>query len=70
MIIKRRKPQDYQVVWEWTNGQDMIFGMRQITDYVFASTAERAIAKVRKQVMDEYADVQRKDITIISVTIV
>lgn len=69
-MIKRRKPQDYEVVWEWTEPKGMIFGERKVTDYVFATTAERAIAKVRKQLMDEYSDVQRKDITILSVTIV
>lgn len=69
-MIKRRKPQDYEVVWEWAEGKDMIFGTRKVTDYVYATTAERAIAKVRKLVMDEYSDVQRKDITIISATIV
>ncbi|AZS07946.1 hypothetical protein SEA_KABOCHA_95 [Gordonia phage Kabocha] len=69
MTIQRRKPQEYEVRWQWTDPDKNGLTDRMMTDYVFATTAERAIAKVRKNLSDEYT-VTRKDTTFLEVRMV
>ena len=57
-----RKP-NYSVKWEWKN-PDLVGNYRQMTDLVFATNAERAINKVRRDVEAEYK-VTRKYIIIV-----
>ena len=57
-----RKP-NYSVKLEWKN-PDLVGNYRQMTDLVFATNAERAINKVRRDVEAEYK-VTRKDIIIV-----
>jgi len=54
------KSVEYQVTWRWRDGTSVQF------DVVSATTAERAIAKVRKLLGEEYA-LRKSDVVIIEV---
>ena len=62
-----RKP-NYSVKWEWRD-PDLHGSYRQYTDLVYATNAERAINKVRKQLQesDDLGRPNRRDIIIIHV---
>lgn len=57
-----RRP-NYSVKWEWTD-PDAFGTYIQFTDLTYATNAERAISKIRRNVMSDF-DVVRRDITIV-----